>query len=128
MTIKKFEFKKTYEEVEIAGKVYKVDLQDESVKKYQKQFNSFTEQSMQLQEAAKENMTVDEQAAFLDQSKELAMVTINTLLGENAFDELYEASGKSLINVMDLINFLTEVIREKAGELQAQTVDKYLKK
>lgn len=126
--MKKFEFKKTYEEVEIAGKVYRVDLQDESVKKYQKQFNSFYEQSQNLQAAATKEMTIDEQAAFLDQSKELASVTINALLGDNAFDEIYEASGKSLINVMDLINFLTEVIREKAGELQEQTVNKYLKK
>ncbi len=49
MTQFKFEFEKTYKEVEVAGKVYQVEFNDDAINKYQKSLKNFEKQTKEVQ-------------------------------------------------------------------------------
>lgn len=115
--------------MKINGEIYKLDLSDEKVIEYQKQFSHFYDTSQLLQlEAEKEDITPEERTAFMDKSKKLVTETMDLLLGHGSFEKLYRQSGKSLLNMIDLVTFLTDVIKEKTVTLQDENVSKYLKK
>jgi hypothetical protein len=121
--VKSFEFKKAYEEVKINGNVYKVELGDEKVKEYQKAFIEFSDESVALQA----NKDITQEEAF-DGAKELVKKFIDVLLGHDAFEVLYEQSGGSILNMIDLVSFLADVVKDKTQTIQSEQLNKYLKK
>jgi hypothetical protein len=125
--MKSFDFKKSYEEIKINGEIYKVDLSDDKVKEYQKTFNKFFEESQVLQTIDSTKLSNEEQAELFDSSKRLVAETIDVLLGQNVFSLLYEQSGNSLINMIDLVTFLVDIIKNKTSELRDDVMDKYIK-
>lgn len=126
--MKKFEFKKPIEEIEVADKTYNIDFSDEKLKEYQKEFNHFYKQTKEIEAVKSDNLSDDEQLALMDQTKELVRKFIDKLLGEGSFDEIYEASGKSLINLIEFVAFLGEIIGERSNKLRNENRNKYLKK
>lgn len=125
--MREFQFKKSYEEVKINGDVYQIDMSDVKVAEYQILFSTFHDEAAKLQAESEKDMTPDEQKAFINKSKELVGKALEALLGENTFDKLYEQSGKSIINVIDLILFLAEMIAEKTEKVKDENIKKYLK-
>lgn len=126
--MKSFDFKKSYEELKIDGEIYKIDLSDDKVKEYQRAFVDFQVKSQELQIASDKAITPELKEEFMDKSKALVGETIDLLLGGQSFDKLYESSGRSLINMIDLVLFLTEIIKSKTEELKSSTLEKYIKK
>ena len=63
--MRKFEFEKSYEEIEINGKPYKVDLSDDKLKEYQIKFQQFFNEAQELQKADVEKTSLEEQEALL---------------------------------------------------------------
>lgn len=127
MTKRVFEFSKP-EELEIAGEVFTLDTSDEKALKFQKEFTKARStiekiQALDIEKASDEEM---EQAYF--QSKEVAKTFFDGVLGEGAFDRLYEKSGKSLSNMMELMTFLQEVQSEKVDKVKKQAKNQYVKK
>jgi hypothetical protein len=121
--LRSFEFKKSYEELKINDRVYRIDLSDDKVKEYRKVFVEFHDQSVLIQ-----NVDGEDQEQLFDKSKEMVTKVIDTLLGTGSFATLYEESGNSLLNMVDLVACLTDVVREKTEEFQTSNLDKYLKK
>jgi hypothetical protein len=121
--LRSFEFKKSYEELKINDRVYRIDLSDDKVKEYRKVFVEFHDQSVLIQ-----NVDGEDQEQLFDKSKEMVTKVIDTLLGAGSFVTLYEESGNSLLNMVDLVACLTDVVREKTEEFQTSNLDKYLKK
>lgn len=126
--MRSFDFKKSYEEIKINDRVYKIDLSDEKVKEYYKEFISFESKSLKLQAESIKAITPEEQEKFVDESKSLVGHTLDVILGKGSFDHLYIDSGKSLLNMIDLIMFLTDVIKEKTESIREETLNKYLNK
>jgi hypothetical protein len=126
--MKSFDFKKSYEELKIDGEIYKIDLSDDKVKEYQRAFVDFQVKSQELQIASDKAITPELKEEFMDKSKALVGETIDLLLGGQSFNKLYESSGRSLINMIDLVLFLTEIIQSKTEELKSSTLEKYIKK
>jgi hypothetical protein len=124
--MRSFEFKSSVEEFKIGDKVYQIDFSDQKVKEYQRTFVNFYEKSQELQKEI-DKSTVENQEELFDQTLELVKGLIDQLLGSGSFDELYEKSGKSLINMMDLIAFLSEVVAEKAEKAKDERLNKYVK-
>jgi hypothetical protein len=124
--MRKFEFKQTYEEVEVAGKVYRVDFSDDKIKYYQKEMASFLEDANKLKKA--EKTTEAQQLEHFENMKKLVERALETILGEGTFDELYEASGRSIMNVIDFVWYLYEIVQERKNVNREEKRKKYVKK
>jgi hypothetical protein len=125
--MRKFEFRKTYEEVEIAGKVYRVDFSDDKINEYQKKFFSFQADVEKFAKIDETKLTQEEQWKHFEDVKALAKDVIETLLGEGTFDELYEAAGRSIMNIYDLIWYLADIVKERSARNREEKRKQYVK-
>jgi len=126
--MKKFEFGKAYEEIEINGKQYRVDFSDDKLKQYQDMFYKFYQEAQEIEQADIEKMTPEEQTALLDKQRQNMKTVTETMLGEGTFDELFELAGRSTWNYMKLIEFLAETIEQRFNEIKEERRKKYVKK
>lgn len=128
MTQFKFEFEKTYKEVEVAGKVYQVEFNDDAINKYQKSLKTFEKQTKEVQGLIPdyEKATDEEFDNVMNKQKELVKHVVETFLGENTFDELYEKAGKSISNLISLVDYLNNLYIEEAKEKAEKAQAKYL--
>lgn len=123
--MKQFNFEKTYEEIEIAGKVYQIKLDDETMLSHQEAFDKYKKKADEINK-----MKTDTPAQTKKVYAEMRKITkevIEQLLGEGTFDELFEKAGGSLWNLTDLVMEIGEkVLGEVADRLGAKR-EKYLK-
>jgi hypothetical protein len=126
--MRKFEFAKAYEEVEIAGKVYRVDFSDDKLAEYQRKFKQFYEESQHLTEKEIEALSIEEQTALLEKQRQNMKKITEMMLGEGTFEELYEMAGRSTVNYMDLLLFLSDILAEKTEKMKEDKRKKYVKK
>jgi len=128
MTQFKFEFEKTYKEVDVAGKLYKIEFNDDAIAKYQKELKTFDKDSKELATLIKdyEKATDEEIDAVMNKQKEMTKHVVETFLGEGTFEELYEKAGKSVTNLMGLVNYLSDLYVEEAKGKTEQAQTKYL--
>ncbi|MGG1339882.1 hypothetical protein ABE244_04670 [Bacillus toyonensis] len=128
MTQFKFEFEKTYKEVDVAGKVYQVEFNDEAINKYQKSLKSFEKKTKEVQDLIPDyDKAMDEEIDnVMNKQKELVKHVVETFLGENTFDELYEKAGKSIGNLISLVDYLNNLYIEEAKRKAEQAQAKYL--
>ncbi|MBU9711061.1 hypothetical protein [Evansella tamaricis] len=131
MAVKKFEFKQTYEEIEAGGKVYRMYMDDESLKKYKKLYQKYQNEYKDIQNIDEESfldMSDEEQESWEKKSREIIENFITGVLGEGSFDELYELSGRSLLNMSELVYFLVDLQQAKTHQMQNEKVQDYYKK
>ncbi|UOY92900.1 hypothetical protein MUG87_01780 [Ectobacillus sp. JY-23] len=126
--MRKFEFAKAYEEVEIAGKTYRIDFSDDKVEQYQKGFKEFYAEAQKLETLDLEHLTDEEQKHVIDNQKDLVKRFANQLLGEDAFEELYEKAGRSMLNMFDLLAYIADIMKEKTEQSRIEKKSKYVKK
>ncbi|MES1048466.1 hypothetical protein FOA24_02935 [Bacillus thuringiensis] len=128
MTQFKFEFEKTYKEVDVAGKLYKIEFNDDAITKYQKELKTFDKDSKELATLITdyEKATDEEIDAVMNKQKEMTKHVVETFLGEDTFEELYEKAGKSVTNLMGLVNYLSDLYVEEAKGKTEQAQSKYL--
>jgi hypothetical protein len=126
--MRKFEFGKAYEEIEINGKTYRVDFSDDKLKQYQDMFYKFYQEAQEIEQADIEKMTPEEQNALLEKQRQNMKTVTETMLGEGTFDELFELAGRSTWNYMRLIEFLAETIEQRFNEIKEERRKKYVKK
>ncbi|MGG3958424.1 hypothetical protein ABEV20_04050 [Bhargavaea massiliensis] len=126
--MRKFEFGKAYEEIEINGKTYRVDFSDDKLKQYQDMFYKFYQEAQEIEQADIEKMTPEEQNALLEKQHQNMKMVTETMLGEGTFDELFELAGRSTWNYMRLIEFLAETIEQRFNEIKEERRKKYVKK
>ncbi|HFK1685280.1 TPA: hypothetical protein ACGXND_005247 [Bacillus tropicus] len=128
MTQFKFEFEKTYKEVDVAGKIYKIEFNDDAITKYQKELKTFEKDSKELAALITdyEKATDEEIDAVMSKQKEMTKHVVETFLGEDTFEELYKKAGKSVTNLMGLVNYLSDLYVEEAKGKTEQAQAKYL--
>jgi hypothetical protein len=125
--MRKFEFDKVYEEIEINGKTYRVDFSDDKLKAYQDLFYNFYKEAQEIEQTDVGQLTPDEQNALLDKQRQNMKMVTETILGEGTFEELFELAGRSTWNYMKLIEFLAEIIRERFDEFKEEQRKKYVR-
>lgn len=128
INIKKFEFKKSYEEVELAGEVYKIELNDERLLVYMKAFDKFYTESNELHEIETEKLDIKAQEEVLNEMAEMIEEILDLLIGEGAYDELYKKSGQSVINMVDVVLFVGDVVGERMEQSREEKKQQYVKK
>jgi hypothetical protein len=125
--MRKFEFKKTYEEVDIAGKVYRIEFNDDKIREYQEKFLTFEADVEQYVKVDETKLTREEQWKHFEKGKQLAKNLIDTILGEGSFDELYEKGGRSIENMYDLVWYLAEIVQERNARNRKEKRQQYVK-
>lgn len=128
INIKKFEFKKSYEEVELAGKIYKIEFNDERLLVYMKAFDKFYTKSNELHEIEAEKLDIKKQEEVLSEMAEMIKEILDLLLGKGAYDELYKKSGQSVINMVDVVLFVGDVVGERMEQSREEKKQQYVKK
>lgn len=125
--MKTFEFKKSYEELQINGEQYKVDMSDRAITDYRKSFENFYERADALQNVDVTNLSEKEEEEYYGKLNTLAKECVEKLLGRNTYEKLYEQSGGSIYNILELIEFLADLIKGKADKIHEENVQKYLR-
>lgn len=128
MTQFKFEFKKTYKEVDVAGKLFKVEFNDDALNKYQKSLQRFKDSTNELQNSITdyEKATDEEIDASTEKQKEITKDVVETFLGEGTFEELYEIAGRAVANLLDLVHYLQGIYIEESMKTAEKSQSKYL--
>jgi ubiquinone/menaquinone biosynthesis C-methylase UbiE len=114
--MRKFEFRKSYEDIEIAGKQYKVSLKDDDRKKYSKQLQKFYELVNAINSTDENKLTMDAAMQLEEQAKTIALETLDVLFGEGAGSELYAAAEEQTEELMPIIFSVAEIINERRQE------------
>ncbi|EOS8268438.1 hypothetical protein ABTI76_001012 [Bacillus cereus] len=128
MTQFKFDFEKTYKEVDVAGKLFKVEFNDDALNKYQKALKQFKRGTDELQsmipnfEAASDK----EIDALTEKQKDLTKQVVETFLGEGTFEELYEIAGRAVANLLSLVHYLNDIYVEESMKTAEKSQSKYL--
>lgn len=126
--MKKFTFEKNYTEIEIAEEIYRIDFSDDKLREYSKKFTVFFQKHKEIQIDNIEEMSVKDQEKVIDKQKVLIGGMIDTILGEGSFDKLYEASGRSVLGITELIDYLSTIIADKLKTSKNKKYSDYVNK
>ncbi|PGL47740.1 hypothetical protein [Bacillus thuringiensis] len=123
-----FNFEKTYKEVDVAGKLFKVEFNDDALNRYQKSLKRFKASTEELQNAAAdyEKATDSEIDALSERQKEITKDVVDTFLGNGAFEELYDIAGRSVANLLSLVHYLNDLYAEETLKKTNESQSKYL--
>lgn len=123
-----FNFEKTYKEVEVASKLFKVEFNDDALNKYQKSLKRFKDSTNDLQNSITdyEKATDEEIDALTVKQKEITKDVVDTFLGEGAFEELYDIAGRSVANLLSLVHYLNDLYAEETLKKSSESQSKYL--
>ncbi|HDR7790292.1 TPA: hypothetical protein QCY15_004843 [Bacillus paranthracis] len=128
MTQFKFEFKKTYKEVDVAGKLFKVEFNDDALNKYQKALKQFKRGTEELQSMIPDFEAASDKEidAVTEKQKDLTKQVVETFLGEGTFEELYEIAGRAVANLLSLVHYLNDIYVEESMKTAEKSQSKYL--
>lgn len=123
-----FNFEKTYKEVDVAGKLFKVEFNDDALNRYQKSLKRFKVSTEELQNTATdyEKATDEEIDALSEKQKEITKDVVDTFLGDGTFEELYDIAGRSVANLLSLVHYLNDLYAEETLKKTNESQSKYL--
>lgn len=124
--IRKFDFSKSFEEVEINGSIYKVGFNDSDVLRYTTEFDRFYVKSKEINNKDSVNMTVDEQKEMFAEMQELTKTVVEEILGKGTYKKLYEQSGESLMNILEMVEYLSDVVGDRVKQIKMDKKKKYV--
>lgn len=123
-----FNFEKTYKEIEIGDKIYKMEMNDEAQERAAvsyKKVKEFTHKySQEKIEAMDEELLTD----IAKDQKQFAVEMVDSFLGGGTGEELYELAGRSSVNLMKLVRELMAMFEEFAGASYEDEKKKFTKK
>lgn len=126
--VKRFDFNKTYEEVDIAGEIFQIEFNDQKIELYMKKIDFFRKESVRLNKIDTSKLSSDEQLEVFSEMQAVTKDMIEAFIGENTYDPLYEKAGNSLMNMLDLAIYLADVVDARTKKEQADRKKKYVNK
>jgi hypothetical protein len=124
--MKKFEIKKSYEEVDIEGDVYRIDVSDNKIKSYI--MEGYNLQKVINELNLSETETAEELEAQFEEIKDAEKKVTDLLLGEGAFEKIYPKTGESIHVLADVLYQVIDYLNEKQKEDLEKKKAKYTKK
>ncbi|EJR42151.1 hypothetical protein IIK_05654 [Bacillus cereus VD102] len=123
-----FNFEQTYKDVDVAGKVYRVEFNDDALVKYQKEIKRFKEESEELQTLVEnyKDASDEEIEELMEKQKVVTKHVVETFLGKDTFEELYEKAGRSAKNLLSLVWYLNDLYVEETLKKSEKEQSKYL--
>ncbi|MRG87006.1 hypothetical protein [Salinibacillus xinjiangensis] len=125
-----FSFEKAYDTISINDKDYKLYYDDDSLRKYQDQALKYKKEVDKYLKKQKkiENMTEQQQKELEEKGMVFVREFVETFYGEGSYETLYQASGKSMINFMPLIEYTLDWLDSKVPDLDEKKKAYYTKK
>lgn len=116
---------KSYDEIELGDKVYKVYYDDENLKEYSKKAKKYYKESIKFNEIDTSKLTEKEEKEYTENANKIARELIETFFGQGTFDEIYEACGKSSINLIGVVEQLLDWMHAKIKVVDNDAIKKY---
>ncbi|MGH0741939.1 hypothetical protein [Bacillus paranthracis] len=128
MTQFNFDFKQSYKEITVAGEVFRVKFDDDSMLAYQIAFKDYEKKVAEAQSMVKdfEKATAEELQALSAKQVEITKEALELFLGEGTFEGLYEKAGRSSMNMVGLIDMLMKMVEEELLSQAGEVQNKYL--
>lgn len=123
-----FNFEQTYKEIEINGNLYRMEMDDAAQERAAlsyKKVVSFTDKYSQEKIEAMDEDTLD---GIVKEQKQFAIGIVESFLGAGTGEELYEAAGRSSVNLMKLVRQLMAMFEEFAGASYEEEKKQFTKK
>lgn len=124
MTTRKFEFKKSYEEIDIAGKIFKVSLKDSDRKEYNKQIKKFFDLTTEIDALDLKTLDINKGIEIEDNFTKVTLETLGVIFNEENAIEIYKMAGEQTDELIPIIFSVAEIINER----RQSKVEKYSKK
>ena len=125
--MKQFELDKGYEEVEIAGDTYRIDLSDESRKRNQVKGQEISKMADRLQSISNDFSEEELNRLFTELQQNVKPWT-DSILGEGSYDKIYQKANQSVFIVVDVTLEVLAYVNEKEQEKFEKKRKKYTKK
>lgn len=119
-----FEFKKSYEEVNIAGETFKVSMKDSDRKRYGEQIAKVEGYVKEVEATKGKDITIAESQVLEDKAKAVVLESLDVFFGEGSGDKLYAMSDEQTEELLPLVWVVAELISERHEE----KINKYLNK
>ncbi|NIK12875.1 hypothetical protein [Alkalibacillus almallahensis] len=125
-----FNFEQPFDEIDINGHIYKLYYDDESLKRYQKLATDYQQDAEKYAQKQNDlgNMSEKEIEKLEQEGVEFLKRFTDGFFGEGAFEPIYEASGRSTLNFMPLIEYTLDWLNNKMPDTDQAKKDYYLKK
>lgn len=128
MTVVKLDLERPVQEFEIGGKVYEVGYDDENFKKYLEAFQRIQKEFTKYQKLSAEKLTEKQAFESIEKFRNHLKEMIELYFGEGTFEHVYEACGKYLFNLMEVITLIQKTLNDKMGSAPKEKIEHYLKK
>jgi uncharacterized membrane protein len=122
--IKKIYFKKSYEDIEIAGKQFRISMKDEDRKRYADQLEKFHVVVKEIESVDAKEIDFKQSQVYEEKMKEMALETLDVVFGDGAGEDLYSLSGEQTEELIPLVFLVAEILNERREE----KLQKYTKK
>lgn len=125
-----FQFEQPYDEIDINGEIYKLYYDDDSLKKYQKLATDYRKDATEYAKKQDEieKMSNEEIDKLEKEGVEFMRRFTDGFFGDGAFEPIYEASGRSMINFIPLVEYTLEWLNAKMPDAEQKKKEYYLKK
>lgn len=126
--MRRFDFKKTYEEIDIAGEVYKIRFDDEKLLEYHEEFDKFYKRTKEIQAVESAELERDKLLDTYEEIQKISKEVLDVILGEGAYEDLFERSGRSTLAMVDVINFVSDVVGDGMANAREGRKADYVRK
>ena len=117
---------KPCQEFEVNGEVFKLFYDDESINKYRKEALKFQKQATKQIDI--EKATEEEIEEYEKESKKLIEEIVTCFFGEGEYEKLYKITGKSIINMFDVVGEIAKYVTTKMSSMDKKAAEYYMKK
>ncbi|MFB4164806.1 hypothetical protein ACE1TI_13490 [Alteribacillus sp. JSM 102045] len=121
----KVDFDQPYDEFEICGETYRAYYDDDSLRKYEKIADKFYKESKKKGDIAK--MSAQQKKSLENKQYKAIEETIEGFFGEGSFKPIYEASGRSMLNITQVLEAVFEWLNSKVQNVNKKAAEYYTK-
>lgn len=127
MAVFKIDLEVPKQEFEIGGKVFDVYYDDESLKKREQLYPKMKKNYEKFKGMGFTKLTEEEISQAEEAANEAMKELIEAYFGAENFDFIYQAGGKSVYNMIKVVDIVNSKLDEKMGSRKAEKAKNYIK-
>lgn len=127
MTVIKIDLEIPKQEFEIGGKLFDVYYDDDNLKKHERMYRKMMKKYEKYKNLDLSKLPEEEIYRAEEDVKEAMKEIIETYFGADTFDFIYQAGGKSVYNMIKVVDIVNDKLSEKMGTSKAEKANNYIK-
>lgn len=104
----------------INGKNYEVFYDDDALNRYVKVLSKFTNENDALKEVDFQNISFEEQETIREKQTKMVSEFFSEVFGAGAYDEIYNSIGRSMFNMVHVIEAFSDWLETKVAKFQEE--------